>query len=78
MLAPYAMHDSSLGCPLVPQGDAAAGLARTYLLLSAWCWPASFVSMALRGFLLGCGEILMFVLMGLAPETYYILYLLGY
>ncbi|CAK9013278.1 Hypothetical protein SCF082_LOCUS11868 [Durusdinium trenchii] len=56
LLAPYAMHEDSLACPLVPKGDDAAATAKMYLLLSAWCWPANFVSMGLRGLFLGLNE----------------------
>lgn len=65
LLAPYAMHDSALGCPLVPKGDEAAEMAKQYLLFSVWCWPALFVSMALKGFLLGLQEYGLFIFMGL-------------
>ncbi|CAK9027074.1 unnamed protein product [Durusdinium trenchii] len=53
LLAPYAMHEDSLACPLVPK---ACRAAKMYLLLSAWCWPANFVSMGLRGLFLGLNE----------------------
>mmetsp|Transcript_4081 Transcript_4081/g.9537 ORF Transcript_4081/g.9537 Transcript_4081/m.9537 type:complete len:634 (-) Transcript_4081:124-2025(-) len=55
LLAPYTLHDSYLGCPLVPEAAAAAELARAYLLLQVWSWPANFVCRAVRGFLLGAG-----------------------
>eukprot|EP00438_Fugacium_kawagutii_P019892 Skav227769 [mRNA] locus=scaffold1237:16665:25525:+ [translate_table: standard] len=69
LLAPYAMHDSALGCSLVPKGDDAADMAKQYLLLSVWCWPALFVSMALKGFLLGLQEYGTFIFMGLVQTV---------
>lgn len=69
LLAPYAMHDSALGCPLVPKGDEAAEMAKQYLLFSVWCWPALFVSMALKGFLLGLQEYGLFIFMGLVQTV---------
>jgi len=69
LLAPYTVHDSALGCPLIPEGDEAANMAKNYLVLSVWCWPAIFVSMALRGFLLGLQEYGFFVFIGLVQTV---------
>eukprot|EP00434_Breviolum_minutum_P022948 symbB.v1.2.020244.t1/scaffold1693.1/size105633/14 len=69
LLAPYTVHDSALGCPLIPEGDEAANMAKNYLVLSVWCWPAIFVSMALRGFLLGLQEYGFFIFIGLVQSV---------
>lgn len=44
-------------------------MAKQYLLFSVWCWPALFVSMALKGFLLGLQEYGLFIFMGLVQTV---------
>ena len=68
LVSPYAMHSDYQACPLVPESDEAAKMAKMYLLLSVWCWPANFVSMTLRGLLMSQLELISFGIAKIVPN----------
>jgi len=64
VLAPFVLG-SSVGCALLPTAAEVVAESSTYLLLRAWCWPLAFMNMALRGFLMGSGEVVSYFLSGI-------------
>mmetsp|Transcript_136899 Transcript_136899/g.309268 ORF Transcript_136899/g.309268 Transcript_136899/m.309268 type:complete len:672 (+) Transcript_136899:22-2037(+) len=64
VLAPF-VSGASVGCSLLPTAAEVVMESRTYLLLRAWCWPLAFMNMALRGFLMGSGEVVSYFMSGI-------------